>query len=943
MEITIIGAITIIISIYAFLKNEYLLLDIVIFLSTFVAASAINIYPTTTAIVPFEIPLVLWVIKQCLNMFKNRKNIEKEKIKNIFKENKIFIALFIFFIVIIISEVFLLISRINYPYYDVTFKENRVIRFGIASMTQSIRVLAFIVFTMLLSLKVKNKDEIKHLLKIFSISTFFAVVWGLIQYILFYLDINYPAFLFNNNPWYAQGYDQVMHGIKRINSIGTEPSVFSLNLLAVIPIFVIDYLYSKKEKNIWSIIPLILIYICTMLTTSSTAYVGVVVETFIIFIIFLAKYLKAKSITNKRRVINLIGSIFISIVITAGLAIFGNRMYNKRIENANNEIRNKKSQEQVIKEKKNETETISKEENNETEIVSEEENNETEIVSEEENNETEIVSEEKNNETEIISKEEKNKTEIHEEKNDIENVQEMPKVSIESLIKETTISKLASGSGKERMDREKLGIEIFKISPIFGVGFGSFRTFSILTNLLVNTGIVGLMSFLYIIYVVFKKIILNREKDEKYFLIFLISTIGMLVALFISVPDLIYIYFWSILVLAYNYFSEGKITEKKRARRDKITIGIDARGLGNKKTGIATYIEEVMKEFSKNKNKNIKYILYSNRKININIETNKSIIIKEYNKPAGTLWLYFCLPKILNKDKVDVFWGTQHLLPQRNNYTSDIKYVLTVHDLANHKFKHIGEWKNAIIQKVFVKKSCEVADEIIAVSKSTKNDIVEILEIDSNKINVVYEGTNCSREYILNIEQENEILNKFNVIDKKYIFFVSTIEPRKNIITLVKAFEEMKKDGNYKDFKLILAGGLGWKYENIITTIKNSECKEDINLAGYISKEEKECLMHNAKCFVYPSLYEGFGLPVLEAMQKGAIVVTSNISSIPEIGGDVPFYLDNLYDENELAKLIKDAILLGEEKKKEIIERGYKQVDKFTWEKCAKYIQDFLV
>ena len=919
MEITIIGAITIIISIYAFLKNENLLLDIVIFLSTFVAASAINIYPTTTAIVPFEIPLVLWVIKQCLNLLKNRKNLTKEKIKKIFKENKIFIALFIFFIVIIISEIFLLISRINYPYYDVTYKEDRVIKFSLSSITQSVRVLAFIVFTMLLSLKVKNKDEIKHLLKVFSISTFFAVVWGLMQYILFYLDVNYPAFLFNNNPWYAQGFDQIMHGIKRINSIGTEPSVFSLNLLAVIPIIVIDHLYSKKEKNIWSIIPLILIYTGTMLTTSSTAYVGVVVETFIIFIIFLAKYLKDKSITNKRRVINLIFYIFIVIVITAGLAIFGNRMYNKRIENANNEIRDKKSHEQVIKE----------------------ENNETQIIYEEKKNETEIHEEEK---SEIeIHEEEKSEIEIHEEKIDIENVQEMPKVSLESLIKETTISKLASGSGKERMDREKLGIEIFKISPIFGVGFGSFRTFSILTNLLVNTGIVGLMSFLYIIYVVFKKIILNRKKDEKYFLIFLISTIGMLVALFISVPDLIYIYFWSIFVFAYNYFSEEKITQKEKVGRDKITIGIDARGLGNKKTGIATYIEEVMKEFSKNENKNIKYILYSNREININIETNENIILKNYNKPAGTLWLYFCLPKILNKDNVDIFWGTQHLLPQRNNYTSDIKYVLTVHDLSNHKFKNIGEWKNTIIQKVFVKKSCEIADKIIADSNATKNDIVEILDIDERKIKVIYLGTNCSREYILNTEQENEILNKFNVIDKKYVFFVSTIEPRKNIITLVKAFEEMKKDGIYKDFKLILAGGLGWKYENIITTIENSECKEDINLAGYISKEEKECLMHNAKCFVYPSLYEGFGLPVLEAMQKGAIVVTSNISSIPEIGGDVPFYLDNLYDEKELAKLIKDAILLSEEKKKIIIERGYNQVDKFTWEKCAKNIQNFLV
>ena len=132
-----------------------------------------------------------------------------------------------------------------------------------------------------------------------------------------------------------------------------------------------------------------------------------------------------------------------------------------------------------------------------------------------------------------------------------------------------------------------------------------------------------------------------------------------------------------------------------------------------------------------------------------------------------------------------------------------------------------------------------------------------------------------------------------------------------------------------------MAGGLGWKYENVIAEIDNSKYKKDINLAGYISNEEKQCLLHNAKCFVYPSLYEGFGMPILEAFQSGTVVITSNISSMPEVGGKAAFYLENVNDEIELSKLMEKVILLKEEEKEIVVKKGYEQADKFTWEKCS--------
>jgi len=935
MEITFIGVVVIILSIIAFLKNEDWLLGLTMFFSTFTAASALNIYPTTTAIVPFEIPLVLWIIKQFIDIIKDIKNIKKENIKNLIKQNKIFTSLLIFTVAMVISEIWLLISGINYHFYDTLYLEDKMIAFSVSNITQIARVICFLVFVMLLSIKMKSKEKIKQLLNIFVCSTTFAVLWGCLQFLFHYLNIKYPDYLFNNNPWYMQGIDQVMHGIKRINSIGTEPSVFALNLLAALPIILIPCLYKKDgEKHYLQIInDIVLVFsiVCAILTTSTTALIGLVVLIGTLLIYLNIKYFKEnKNPKYKKRIIKLIIYSIISIIIALVLALYGNKLTKDSYIEQNSSI---------IKENENyfnEPENIIS--NNTITNNNEPENNTT-------NNTTNNVEQENiisnntitnNNELEniVLNNTIVQNEEIIQIKDTIEYL------DFFNAIKEMTISKLSSGSGQQRFERELLGLEIYSISPIFGVGFGSFRTFILFTNVLVNIGVLGLISLFYLLYIVFEKLIINRKKDENYFLIFIFSIIGMLVAFSISIPDLIYIYFWIILVLAYNYFNI-EVKEQKMKKQD-LVIGIDARGLNNKKTGIATYIEEVVKKINCEKNTNTKYILYSNRDININVDLNENIVLKNYNKPAGTLWVYFCLPKILEQDNVDVFWGTQHLLPRRNRYTKSIKYILTVHDLAIHKLGNIGEWKNTLIQRLFLKRSCKNANKIMADSKATQNDIVEIFSIDEKKIQVVYLGTNFSDKYDLSKEEENNILKKFSIKDKNYLFFVSTIEPRKNIITLIKAFELLKQKQENKTLKLILAGGLGWKYQEIINAIENSRYKEDINLAGYISKEEKECLLKNAKCFVYPSLYEGFGLPILEAMAKEAIVVTSNISSIPEVAENAAIYFDNIYDHIELSEKIEEAMLINESERNKYINLGKKQVNKFTWEKCTAEILDVL-
>ena len=365
-----------------------------------------------------------------------------------------------------------------------------------------------------------------------------------------------------------------------------------------------------------------------------------------------------------------------------------------------------------------------------------------------------------------------------------------------------------------------------------------------------------------------------------------------------------------------------------------MNIGIDARGLDGNRSGIPIYIEEIVKQISNIDNKN-KYILYSTRKVKINEKLNDNIIIKDEERRFGSFWMYLRLPKILKNDNVDVFWGTQHLLPMRNRYTKNIKFVLTIHDLAIKKLKTVGSLKNTIIQKLFVQRSLKSADKIIAISEATKKDIIELYRISKEKITVVYNGTNLKENnYDLTHEKENEIQEKYKIKEIPFIFFLSTIEPRKNVETLIKAYEYILKEG--ENVKLILAGGLGWKYDRVLELIKKSAFKQDIYLPGYISKEEKEYLFKNAKCFVYPSLYEGFGLPILEAMINKQIVVTANNSSLPEVGGQAAFYYNETLNCENLGNRIIEVLHLSEEERNKRVEQGLEQAKKFTWEKCAK-------
>lgn len=257
--------------------------------------------------------------------------------------------------------------------------------------------------------------------------------------------------------------------------------------------------------------------------------------------------------------------------------------------------------------------------------------------------------------------------------------------------------------------------------------------------------------------------------------------------------------------------------------------------------------------------------------------------------------------------KVDVFHSSDWTQPP-----TKAKKVTTIHDLIVYKYPETSHPYIVAAQKRrlgWVEKEC---DGIIAVSESTKNDITKLLNIPPEKITVVYEATNMKKGPV-------------RKQGKPYILAVGTQEPRKNIGRLIQAFQKIKN----KDIDLVIVGKYGWGPSTSLR-VKN----EKVKLLGYVPNEELAGLYTNATVFVYPSLYEGFGIPVLEAFNCDCPVVTSNISSLPEVGGRAAVYVDPL-NVDDIAEKIDFVLSLSSSRRTEIIKAGRDQASKFSWEKAA--------
>lgn len=297
-------------------------------------------------------------------------------------------------------------------------------------------------------------------------------------------------------------------------------------------------------------------------------------------------------------------------------------------------------------------------------------------------------------------------------------------------------------------------------------------------------------------------------------------------------------------------------------------------------------------------------------------------------KTLRLLYEYAFLPSALKRRKVDLFHGPSNLLPLRKV----APYVLTIHDMSyfvdpkRYTRMKVRYWHAVTFR------SARLADCIITDSAYSKHDIVKYLDYPSEKIRVIPMAAHRRFRPIRNQEALEEFRNRYG-LTHPYILSVGTLEPGKNLVRVVRAFARLRSKGA-GDFHLLLVGDKGWLYHDIFAEVQRCGLQEQVRALGHIPDDDLPLAYNCAELFVFPSLNEGFGLPILEAMACGVPVVTSDCSALPEVAGDAACLVDP-YDEAAIAEGM-ESVLADESKRKGLIERGLSRSAMFSWERTAR-------
>jgi glycosyltransferase involved in cell wall biosynthesis len=293
--------------------------------------------------------------------------------------------------------------------------------------------------------------------------------------------------------------------------------------------------------------------------------------------------------------------------------------------------------------------------------------------------------------------------------------------------------------------------------------------------------------------------------------------------------------------------------------------------------------------------------------------------------------------RFLREPKIDRFFGPDLIFSPHFNLLNrkNTPRVLTIHDLSfvrHRQFftpqKRFWHWLQDARSQI------KNADRLIAISEFTKSDIMDYFKVPAEKISVVYSGISGKFRRLSELNEDLNNFKKSRFADNPFILYLGALEPRKNIISLVRVFNILKKETFYKNWRLVLAGGSRWLAGDLDREIKNSSYAGDVMVLEKITEEDKIFLYNSAKVFVYPSFFEGFGFPPLEAQACGLPVAASNRASLPEILGESaylfdPWHLEEIYESIKI--LTQDSAA-----REKMIRLGVANAAKFSWQKTAK-------
>ncbi|MFC1511043.1 glycosyltransferase family 4 protein [Candidatus Margulisiibacteriota bacterium] len=330
-------------------------------------------------------------------------------------------------------------------------------------------------------------------------------------------------------------------------------------------------------------------------------------------------------------------------------------------------------------------------------------------------------------------------------------------------------------------------------------------------------------------------------------------------------------------------------------------IGIDISLATKDKAGIGSYADNLAGALAELDKAN-QYFLYSHSASHLNRH----------------LWFQSLLPLSLQKDEIDVFHGTNFMSP----FLSSVSSVITIHDLSFLLYPESQPLIRRLYRKL-LPLSVKGARKIIVPSQIVKDEVIKYYGVAGSKIAVTPEGVSSEFKVVGDKDKLSSVRQRYG-LPEKFILYVGTLEPRKNVAKLIEAFRMLKD--KEPGIKLVIVGKKGWLFQKM--------AEQDVIFTGYVPAKDLPAVYNLAEVFVFPSLYEGFGLPVLEAMACGVPVVTSNVSSLPEVAGEAALLANPNSAEaiaEQVLKLLKDPSL-----RESMINKGLARAKLFTWEKCAR-------
>lgn len=355
-------------------------------------------------------------------------------------------------------------------------------------------------------------------------------------------------------------------------------------------------------------------------------------------------------------------------------------------------------------------------------------------------------------------------------------------------------------------------------------------------------------------------------------------------------------------------------------------IGIDAHMLGDHSGGNESYYTNILKNMYPDKD--MELYLFVRKDIDTSDYQDKFNLI-EFKETNAIKRNFFELPKLCKEYKLDLL-HTQYFIPFRRH----CPVVCTIHDICFEHYKDIFTKKEYMRQKLLIPYAAKHSIRLFTVSEDAKRDIVRCYKVCDKDVVVTYNAVNDSFKALPELElRESELRKKFGIGTSRYILSVGNLQPRKNLPRLIRAFSRYEKKAT-DDIRLVIVGKKAWMYDDILK--EACEQTDKIIFTDYVSEKDLIRLYNAAACFVYPSFFEGFGIPPLEAMACGTPVAVSDRTSLPEVVGDAGIYFDP-FDEDEIVACI-EKMMRKNYMSEELKRRMEQQVERFDWRRSADQI-----